>query len=49
MQMTEKNLNKLKARKNRVMTLFNTGTRTHKSKRDYNRKDNKINLLKISY
>lgn len=28
-------------KKNRVMVNFNTGTRTHKSKKDYNRAESK--------
>lgn len=38
--MTKKQL-KLKNRQNRVMVLFNTGTRTFKSKKDYCRADGK--------
>lgn len=46
--MLSKNPNK-KARKaennkNRVRVLFNTGTRTHKSKKDYDRKAEKRNI-----
>lgn len=47
--MVEKNVRKLKARANRVRTMFNTGTRSFKSNKDYNRRDNKINLTKINY
>ena len=47
--MVEKNVFKLKARTHRVRTMFNTGTRSFKSKKDYNRRDNKINLTKINY
>lgn len=28
-------------KKNRVLVPFNTGTRTHKNKKDYNRQENK--------
>lgn len=31
-------------KKQRVLVPFNTGARTHKSKKDYNRKDNKVVL-----
>lgn len=47
--MVEKNVLKMKARSHRVRTMFNTGTRSHKSRKDYNRKENKVNLLKIDY
>lgn len=39
--MTKKQL-KAKNNQNRVRTLFNTGTRTHKSKKDYDRKKEKL-------
>lgn len=35
--MTEKNLRKQKAKEQRVLAMFNTGIRTHKSARDYKR------------
>lgn len=35
--MVEKNVKKLKAKKQRVMSGFNTGTRTMKSAKDYKR------------
>lgn len=41
--MTKKQI-KEKNKQNRVRTMFNTGTRVHKSKKDYNRKEGK-NLL----
>lgn len=49
--MFDKNPNK-KARKaenkkNRVAIPFNTGTRTHRSKKDYNRQAAKKNLRKL--
>lgn len=47
--MVEKNVLKLKARTHRIHTMFNTGTRSFKSKKDYNRRDNKVNLTKINY
>ena len=47
--MVEKNVLKMKARSHRVRTMFNTGTRSYKSRKDYNRKENKVNLLKIDY
>lgn len=49
--MFDKNPNKKAKReqdkKNRVAVPFNTGTRTHKSKRDYNRQAEKRNLKKL--
>lgn len=36
--MTQKNVKKQKAKANRVWFPMNTGTRTHKSKKDYKRK-----------
>ena len=36
-KMIEKNRKKVEAKKNRVLFNMNTGTRTHKSKRDYKR------------
>ncbi len=36
------------AKKQRVLVLFNTGTRTHKSKKDYDRKALKRELRKIA-
>lgn len=38
MENLNKKQRKAKNNKNRVRTLFNTGTRTHKSKKDYDRK-----------
>jgi hypothetical protein len=35
--MVDKNKKKAEAKKNRVWFAMNTGTRTHKSKRDYKR------------
>ena len=35
--MSEKNRRKLEAKKHRVLFPMNTGTRTHKSKKDYKR------------
>ena len=35
--MVDKNKKKIEAKKNRVLFNMNTGTRTHKSKRDYKR------------
>lgn len=37
-EMVEKNKRKAEAREKRVQARFNTGTRTHKSKKDYKRK-----------
>lgn len=37
---------KAKNNRNRVRTLFNTGTRTHKSKKDYNRQKDKLKTKK---
>lgn len=37
--MVEKNKKKKNAKKHRVLVLFNTGTRSYKSKKDYNRKN----------
>lgn len=49
--MFDKNPNKKnkkkQEKKNRVAVPFNTGTRTHKSKRDYDRKKVKHNLKKM--
>lgn len=39
--MTKKQV-KAKNNQKRVRTLFNTGTRTHKSKKDYDRKKEKL-------
>ena len=44
--MIEKNLKKLKAKKNRVMNGFNTGVRTFKTPKNPTRAMNKQNLLK---
>lgn len=44
--MVEKNLKKKKAKKNRVMVNFNTGSRIHKNKKDYNRQEEKLKILK---
>ena len=48
--MLSKNPNKKERKKEnnkkRVRTLFNTGTRTHKSKKDYDRKREKRNIKK---
>lgn len=42
-----KKIKKEEAKKQRVLVMFNTGTRTHKSKKDYNRKDLKKELRKL--
>lgn len=42
-----KKAKKAEDKKNRVAVPFNTGTRTHKSKRDYDRKKEKRNLKKM--
>ena len=42
-----KKVKKEEAKKQRVLVLFNTGTRTHKSKKDYNRKAIKNELRKV--
>lgn len=42
-----KKAKKAQDKKNRVAVPFNTGTRTHKSKRDYNRQENKKILKKM--
>lgn len=34
-------------KKNRVLVPFNTGTRTHRTEKDYNRKKDKILLKKV--
>lgn len=44
--MVEKNLKKLKAKKQRVMNGFNTGTRDMKSEKYYDRKNYKKKLKK---
>ena len=49
MKMIDKRSKKEKkedAKKHRVLALFNTGTRTHKSKKDYDRKKLKKNLTR---
>ena len=40
---------KAKNNENRVLVTFNTGTRTHKSKKDYNRKKMKRKVDKIFF
>lgn len=40
---------KAKNNENRVLVTFNTGTRTHKSKKDYNRKKMKREVDKIFF
>ena len=40
---------KAKNNENRVLVAFNTGTRTHKSKKDYNRKKMKREVDKIFF
>ena len=49
--LTEKNPNKKAKREynkqNRVLVPFNTGTRTHKDKKKYNRADNKKALRNL--
>jgi len=50
MKMIDKRSKKEKkedAKKHRVLALFNTGTRTHKSKKDYNRQAVKRELQKF--
>lgn len=42
-----KKVKKEQEKKNRVAVPFNTGTRTHKSKRDYDRKKIKRDLKKM--
>jgi len=39
--MTEKNRRKLEAKRHRVYFDMNTGTRTHKSRKDYDRREGK--------
>lgn len=39
--MIEKNKKKQQAKEKRVLVLFNTGSRTHKSEKDYNRQKSK--------
>lgn len=45
--MVEKNLKKEKAKKNRILAGFNTGTRTHKNKKDYNRQAEKLAIKEM--
>jgi hypothetical protein len=45
--MVEKNLKKEKAKKQRVMNDFNTGTRSMKSEKYYDRKNSKKELKKL--
>lgn len=40
---------KEKNNKNRVRVLFNTGTRTHKNAKDWNRQKNKLAIRKEEY
>lgn len=40
---------KAKNNENRVLVTFNTGTRTHKSKKDYNRKKMKREVDKLFF
>ncbi len=41
--MTKKQIKEMNNKK-RVRTLFNTGTRTHKSAKDWNRQQNKLDI-----
>ena len=40
---------KVKNNENRVLVTFNTGTRTHKNKKDYNRKKMKREVDKLFF
>lgn len=43
--MTKKQIKEINNKK-RVRTLFNTGTQTHKSAKDWNRQQNKLDIKK---